>query len=149
MRTDAPDLEWKSWINPPMKSGGESGTTLGGWHLGIYTKSKNADVSWAFIQFHLKNENRILWYKLTARAPAWKDVADDQIFKSDVNVATSVKQLSGVVGFGTPASPAYLDVQDSVTTVLDRTVKQKEDVKKVLTEEKSKVDPTFASKNKG
>lgn len=148
MRKDAPDLEWKSWVNPPMKAGGESGTTLGGWHLGIYTKSKNADLSWAFIQFHLKNDNRILWYKLTARAPAWKDVADDQIFKSDPNVATAVKQLAGIVGFGIPASPAYLDVQDSVTTVLDRTVKQKEDVKKVLTEEKTKVDPVFAQKNK-
>jgi multiple sugar transport system substrate-binding protein len=149
MRTDAPNLEWRSWINPPMTAGGQSGTTLGGWHLGIYTKSKNADLSWAFIQFHLKNDNRVLWYKLTARAPAWKDVAEDDIFKADPNVATSVKQLSGVVGFGTPASPAYLDVQDAVTTVLDRTVKQKEDVKKVLTEEKGKVDPTFASKNKG
>jgi multiple sugar transport system substrate-binding protein len=148
MRQDAPDLQWLSWTNPPMKAGGESGTTLGGWHLGIYTKTKYADQSWAFLQFHMKNDNRLLWYKLTARAPAWKDISEDQNFKSDPNVATSVKQLSGIVGFGTPASPAYLDVQDSVTTVLDRTVKQKEDIKKVLTEEKAKVDPVFAQKNK-
>lgn len=149
MKQDAPDLEWKSWITPPMKAGGESGTTLGGWHLGIYSKTKHADQAWSFIQLHLKNDNRILWYKLTARAPAWKDIAGDQLFQADQNVAVSVKQLSGSYGFGTPASPAYLDVQDEVTTVLDRVIKQKEDVKKVVTEEKAKVDPAFASKNKG
>jgi multiple sugar transport system substrate-binding protein len=149
MQTDAPNLKWLSWTVPPMKAGGTSGTTLGGWHLGVYTKTKFADQSWAFIQFHLKNDNRLLWYKLTARAPAWKDIAEDKLFTADPNVATSVQQLSGVVGFGTPASPAYLDVQESVTTILDRTIKQKEDVKKVLTDEKAKVDPTFAQKNKG
>src|SRR5207247_2191165 len=38
MKADAPDVEWKSWLVPPQKAGGQSGTTLGGWHLGAYSK---------------------------------------------------------------------------------------------------------------
>jgi ABC-type glycerol-3-phosphate transport system substrate-binding protein len=149
MKKDAPDLEWKSWLIPPMKAGGTSGTTLGGWHLGVYTKSKVADPTWQFIQHHLKNENRVLWYKLTARTPAWKDVADDPIFKSDPNRITMVKQMATNVAAGLPSSPGYLDVRDNVTVVLERIMKNKEDVKKVLTEEKAKIDPIFAQKSKG
>jgi ABC-type glycerol-3-phosphate transport system substrate-binding protein len=80
MKTDAPDLQWRSWLIPPMKAGGESGTTLGGWNLGVNSKSKVADATWQFIQYHMANENRLIWYKSTARAPAWKDLGDNDVF---------------------------------------------------------------------
>jgi multiple sugar transport system substrate-binding protein len=149
MKADAPDLEWRSWNVPPQKAGGQSGTTLGGWHLGAYSKSKNLDTVWSFITFHMKPENKVLWYTLTARVPAWKDVADDPIFQSDPNRATAVKQQSTHLGVGQPASPGYLEVQAAVTTTLERIMKNKEDVMKVLKEEKTKVDPVFVQKSKG
>lgn len=149
MKQDAPDLEWRSWLNPPIKADGKSGTTLGGWHLGVYAKTKSLDTVWSFLQYHVKSENRILWYKLTARAPSYKDIVNDDIFKSDPNVAVEVQQMAYNSATGIPASPAYLDVRDNVTQILDRTVKQKEDVKKVLTEEKAKIDKVFVEKSKG
>jgi hypothetical protein len=60
-----------------------------------------------------------------------------------------VKELGYPTGMGNPPSPGYLDVRDNVTTILDRVIKQKEDVKKVLTEEKAKIDKVFVSKSKG
>jgi len=149
MQKDAPDLEWRSWMIPPQKAGGQSGTTLGGWHLGAYSKSKSLDTVWSFITFHMKPDNKVLWYKLTARVPAWKDVADDPIFQSDPNRVTAVKQQATHLAVGQPASPGYLEVQAAVTETLERIVKNKEDVMKVLKEEKAKVDPVFAQKSKG
>ena len=128
MAKDAPDLEWRSWTIPPQKTGGQSGTTLGGWHLGAYAKSKSLDTIWSFVNFHMKPENKVLWYKLTARVPAWKDVAEDPIFQSDPNRVVAVRQQSTHLGVGQPASPGYLEVQAAVTTTLERVVKNKEDV---------------------
>jgi ABC-type glycerol-3-phosphate transport system substrate-binding protein len=149
MAKDAPDLEWRSWTIPPQKAGGQSGTTLGGWHLGAYSKSKSLDTVWSFVNFHMKPENKVLWYKLTARVPAWKDVAEDPIFQSDPNRVVAVRQQSSHLGVGQPASPGYLEVLAAVTTTLERVVKNKEDVMKVLKEEKAKVDPVFVQKSKG
>lgn len=149
MKQDAPDLEWRSWIVPPQKAGGTSGTTLGGWHLGINSKSKNLDPTWEFIRFHVEKENRVLWLKLTARTPPYNDLEDEEIFKSDPNVATLVKQMAFNEGHGKPASSAYLDVRDNITQCIDRIVKQSEDVKTVLAEEKAKIDKVFVEKSKG
>ncbi|HEY3109978.1 MAG TPA: extracellular solute-binding protein [Chloroflexota bacterium] len=148
MKQDAPNLKWGSWLVPPMKAGGASGTTLGGWHLGANAKSKNAETIWDFVNFHLTTENRVLWLKLTARTPPYKDLADDAIFKGDPNVETMVKQMSFNEGHGKPSSPAYLDVRDNITQVIDRVIKQHEDIRKVLGEEKAKIDKVFVEKSK-
>jgi ABC-type glycerol-3-phosphate transport system substrate-binding protein len=149
MQTDAPSIEWGGWLIPPMKAGGESGTTLGGWNLGVNAKTKIADATWQFIQYYMKDENRLIWYDQTKRAPAWKDVAENDVFKKEPHVAVLVKELGYPTGMGNPPSPGYLDVRDNVTTILDRVIKQKEDVKKVLTEEKAKIDKVFVAKSKG
>jgi len=149
LATDAPDMKWGSWLIPPMTAGGPSGTTLGGWNLGVNAKSKQADATWKFITYNMKDEQRVIWYTLTKRAPAWKDIAENPLFKADPNVAVLVQQLGFPTGMGNPPSPGYLDVRDDVTTCLDRIIKQKEDVKTVLADEKAKVDKTFVAKSKG
>jgi multiple sugar transport system substrate-binding protein len=145
---DAPDLEWGSWLVPPQQAGGRTGTTLGGWHLAANAKSKKLDAVWPFLTYHVRPANKVLWYKLSARTPAWTDVADDPLFRSDPNRATMVRQQGGHVGVGQPSSPAYLDVRDNVTTVLERVLENREDARKVLTEEKAKVEPIFRQKSK-
>ena len=111
----APDLQGKIGAFPiPGENGGLSPSFVGGSHLAVFEKSKNADLAWKFVQMMTSGEFASDWATQSSFFPGLKSLLDKVTAQNDPLVAPFAKQMKDG-GETVPVTPAYGKVQAKKT----------------------------------
>jgi len=67
-----PDLEGR-WAVAPMPAGPRASSFLGGSNLAIFRNSNNPDLAWAFVEYTLRPDVQLEWYRRMGNLPAHRE----------------------------------------------------------------------------
>lgn len=110
-----PQLKGKIGAFPiPGENGGLSPSFVGGSHLAVFEKSKNADLSWKFVQMMTSGKFASEWATQSSFFPGLKSLLDQVTAQKDPLVAPFATQMKDG-GETVPVTPAYGKVQAKKT----------------------------------
>jgi len=111
----APDLKGKIGAFPiPGEKGGISPSFVGGSHLAVFEKSKNADLAWKFVEMMTTGKFATDWATQSSYFPGLKSLLEKTMAQPDPLVAPFAKQMKDG-GETVPVTPAYGKVQAKKT----------------------------------
>jgi len=111
----APQLDGKIGAFPiPGEKGGISPSFVGGSHLAVFEKSKNADLAWKLVEMMTTGSFASDWASQSSYFPGLKSLLDKTMAQPDPLVAPFAKQMKEA-GETVPVTPAYGKVQAKKT----------------------------------
>jgi multiple sugar transport system permease protein len=87
-----PELEG-SWAVAPMPAGPRASSFLGGCNLAIFRNSKNPELAWAFVEYCLRPDVQIDWYRRMGNLPAHREAWNDPALTGDPRWVAFRQQL--------------------------------------------------------
>jgi N,N'-diacetylchitobiose transport system substrate-binding protein len=111
----APQLKDKVGAFPiPGEKSGISPSFVGGSHLALFEKSKNADLAWKFVQLMTVGKYASEWATQSSYFPGQKSLLEKSMSQPDPLLAPFAKQMKDG-GETVPVTPAYGKVQAKKT----------------------------------
>lgn len=111
----APQMQGKVGAFPiPGEKSGISPSFVGGSHLAVFEKSKNADLAWKFVQMMTTGRYASDWATQSSYFPGLKSLLEKSIAQPDPLLAPFAKQMKDG-GATVPVTPAYGKVQAKKT----------------------------------
>jgi multiple sugar transport system substrate-binding protein len=100
----------------------KSSSFVGGSNLVVFTKAKNRDTAWKFIQWLSEPKTQVKWYQESTDLPSVKSAWQDPAISADRKLATFGKQLE--TAQAPPTFPTWEQVVTSFDTEMEKVTKQ-------------------------
>ncbi|HEY0637034.1 MAG TPA: sugar ABC transporter substrate-binding protein [Pseudonocardiaceae bacterium] len=106
----------------PMPKGPQAATSfIGGSNLAVFKDSDNRDAAWKFVQFLMRPEVQVTWYRTVNDLPAVKSAWDDPALKDDELLSLFGAQLEDAKA--PPSIPTWEQVSAAIDGELEKVAK--------------------------